>query len=93
MSEDLIVESKVVAGDDINTGILLDSPMCETESLCLGEEVGLGDFASPVCLCCLLQVTVDSHTRETEDGSAIGRDVSTLSVRGWDCIFGMNGSE
>lgn len=48
MREDLIVQSKVVAGDDVDTGILLDLPVSKTESLGLGKEVGLGDLATPV---------------------------------------------
>lgn len=69
VSEDLIVKSKVVAGDDINTGVLLNVPMLETDSLCLSEEISLGDLSAPVCLSCLLQVTVDTHAWETEDRS------------------------
>jgi hypothetical protein len=46
--EDLVVQSKVVAGDDVDTGILLDLPVGETESLGLLEELGLRDLAAPV---------------------------------------------
>jgi hypothetical protein len=31
----------------------------------------LGELASPVCFGCFLQVTVDSHARETEDRSVL----------------------
>lgn len=48
MREDLIVESKVVGGDDVDTGILLDLPVSKTESLGLSEEVSLRDLATPV---------------------------------------------
>lgn len=48
MREDLIVESKVVGGNDVDTGILLDLPVSKTESLGLSEEVSLRDLATPV---------------------------------------------
>lgn len=48
MGEDLVIESKVIAGDDIDTGILLDLPVGETKTLGLGKEVGLRNIASPV---------------------------------------------
>jgi hypothetical protein len=68
--EDLIVESEVIAGDDIDASLLLDVPVFKTESLGLAQELSLGELATPVCFGRLLQVTVDTHTRETEDGSA-----------------------
>jgi hypothetical protein len=76
VGEDLIIESKVIAGDNVDAGFLLDVPVLKTESLGLTEELGLGELASPVCFGCLLQVTVDSHARETEDRSVIDREVS-----------------
>ncbi len=48
VSEDLIIKSKVVARNDIDTCILLDLPVGETEALGLGQEIGLGKFATPV---------------------------------------------
>ena len=68
--ENLIVKSEVVAGDDIDASLLLDVPVLETKSLGLAQELSLGELAAPVCLSRLLQVTVDSHTREAEDRSA-----------------------
>ena len=76
MGKDLIVESKVIAGDDVYAGFLLDVPVLKTEPLGLTKELGLGELASPVCFGCFLQVTVDSHARETEDRSVIDREVS-----------------
>lgn len=67
--ENLVVESEVVAGDDIDAGLLLDVPVVETESLGLSEELSLGELSAPVCFSCLLQVAVDSHAGETEDRS------------------------
>ena len=51
MVEDLVVQSEVVAGDDVDTGILLDLPVSKAEALGLGEEVGLRDLATPVYMC------------------------------------------
>ncbi len=47
--EDLVVQGEVIAGDDIDAGILLDLPVSKTKTLGLGEEVGLGELATPVC--------------------------------------------
>lgn len=67
--EDLIVEGKVVAGDDVDTGILLDLPVLATESLTLGKELIARDLVTPVRLGGLLEVTQASHTGETENGA------------------------
>ena len=69
--EDLIVKSKVVGWDNVNAGILLDLPVGKTETLGLREELLLGDLASPVVLGGLLEVTVGTHARETEDGAGM----------------------
>jgi len=69
VSEDLIVKSEIIAGNDIDTSILLDLPVCKTKSLGLSKQISLGKLARPVCLSCLLQVTVNTHARETEDRS------------------------
>lgn len=71
VGKDLIVESKVVGWDDVDTGILLDLPVSKTEALGLSEELLLGDLASPVVLGGLLQVTVDTHAWETEDSAMV----------------------
>ena len=68
VGENLIVESEVIARNDINAGLLLDVPVLETKSLCFRKELSLRELATPVCLSSLLQVTVDSHARETENG-------------------------
>lgn len=67
--EDLVVQSKVVAGNDVDTGILLELPMGQTQALGLLQEVILGDLAAPVGLSSLLEVTVNTHAGETENGS------------------------
>jgi hypothetical protein len=41
LAEDLVVQSKVVARDDVDTGIFLDLPVGKTQSLGFGEKVGL----------------------------------------------------
>jgi hypothetical protein len=46
--KDLVVEGEVVAGDDVDTGILLDLPVGKTEAFGLSEEVSLGDLSTPV---------------------------------------------
>lgn len=46
--KDLIVEGEVVAGDDIDTGILLDLPVSKTETLGLVKEIGLRNLSTPV---------------------------------------------
>lgn len=48
MGKDLVIKSKVVARDDIDTGVLLDLPVGETETLGLSKEIGLRNIASPV---------------------------------------------
>ena len=64
----MVVESKVVAGDDVDTGILLDVPVLETESLTLSKEILPGELAAPVGLVGLLEVSQASHAGETENG-------------------------
>jgi hypothetical protein len=49
--EDLIVESEVIAGNDVDTGLLLDVPVLETKSLCLSKEIILRELTAPVRLC------------------------------------------
>lgn len=65
--KDLIVESEVVAGDNIDTGILLDLPVLQTETLALSEELVTGDLSTPVSFGGLLQVTELTHTGETQN--------------------------
>lgn len=79
--EDLIVEREVVGWDNINASILLDLPVLETKTLGLSEKLLLRSLASPVCLSSLLQVTVDSHARETENRS-IGNMSASACVGG-----------
>lgn len=59
--EDMVVVGKVVGGDDVDAGILLDLPVGETEPLGLGEEVILGELASPVGLVGLFEITEDTN--------------------------------
>jgi hypothetical protein len=52
--QDLVIEGEVVAGDDVDTGILLDLPVLESETLGLGQEISLRDLARPVCMILLV---------------------------------------
>jgi hypothetical protein len=76
----LIIQSEVIARDDIDAGFLLDVPVLKTESLGFAEKLSLGELATPVCLSRLLQVTVDSHAREAEDRSALEKYISILKL-------------
>jgi hypothetical protein len=71
VGQNLIIESEVIAGNDIDAGILLNVPMLETESFGLAKEFSLRELTTPVSFGGFLQVTVDSHARETEDRSVI----------------------
>jgi hypothetical protein len=46
--EDVVVESKVAAGDAVDTSILLNLPVSKTKTLGLLEKLRLGDLATPV---------------------------------------------
>lgn len=58
MVKDLVVESKVVGGDDVGTGILLELPVSSTEGLSGLDQGSLVDLSGPVSLSSLLEVTV-----------------------------------
>jgi len=81
--EDVVVESKVVGGDDVDAGILLDLPVGKTQALALGEESLLGDLVGPVGLVGLLEVPKDTHAAEGEQVSRCipehGRTISQLT--------------
>ena len=47
VAKNLVVESEVIAGDNIDTSILLDVPVLESESLGLCEKLLLGKFSTP----------------------------------------------
>ncbi len=49
VAQHLVVQGKVIARDDIDASVLLDLPVGKPEPLGLGEELGLREFASPVC--------------------------------------------
>lgn len=82
MGKDLIVKSEVVAGNDIDAGLLLDVPVLKAKSLGLAEQISLRELTTPVSFGRFLQVTVDSHARETEDRSVIITNISFLKLRG-----------
>lgn len=62
--EDVVVEGEVVRRDDVDTGILLDLPVGETEPLALSEEILLRDLVGPVSLIRLLEVPKDANATE-----------------------------
>jgi hypothetical protein len=65
--EDLVVESEIIAGDHIDTSVLLDLPVLLTESLSFSQKLIAGDLVTPVSLGGLLEVTESSHTGETQN--------------------------
>lgn len=67
--EDLVVESEVIAGNDLDTSILLDLPVLLTESLSLSQQLIPRDLVTPVSLGGLLEVTESSHTGETQNST------------------------
>ena len=69
MVQNMIIERKVIAWDDINARVLLNLPMFETKALALSEEVCLRKFTAPVGFGGFLEVPQDTHARETEDRS------------------------
>jgi hypothetical protein len=71
VSEDLIVESKVVGWDDINTSLLLELPVCKTETLGLSEESLLVNLSRPECFSGLLKISEHAHAWETENSSVL----------------------
>jgi len=74
--QNLVVVGKVIARNLSHTGILLDLPVLQTETLALGEELLTGGLATPVSFRGLLQVTELTHTGKTQNGSG---QVSKLS--------------
>jgi hypothetical protein len=66
----MVVEGKVVGGDDVDTSILLDLPVCQAEPLALSKEISLGDLVTPVGLIGLLEVTKDSNSPSSQSQSA-----------------------
>jgi len=71
VGEDLVVESEVIAGNDIDASRPLNIPVLQTKSLGLAEKLSLRELSAPVCLGSFLQLTVCSHARETENGSVV----------------------
>jgi hypothetical protein len=48
VAQDLIVESKVIARNNVDSSVFLYLPMGKPKSLGFGQEIGLGERASPV---------------------------------------------
>lgn len=64
--EQVVVKGKVVAGDDVDAGILLDLPVLQTQALALAEEVVARELVGPIGLIGLLELTVRTHAGEAE---------------------------
>lgn len=69
MIEDLIIESEIIARDEINAGVFLDLPMLQTKTLSLREQVLLRELTTPISLGSFLEVAKTPDTRETENRS------------------------
>ena len=67
--KNVVVEGEIIARDNIDAGLLLYLPVGKTETLALSEKVFLGQLSAPVGFSGFLEVTVYSHTGETEDRS------------------------
>lgn len=65
--EDVVVVGEVIAGDNIDAGVFLDLPVLCAKAFAFSQEVFLRKLSGPVGFGRFLQVTIDSHPRETED--------------------------
>jgi hypothetical protein len=79
--EEMIVEGKVVGGNDIDAGILLELPVSQPKPLTLGEEIGLGDLSTPVGLVGLLEIPKDSDTAISLSAKSPPRALESLNLR------------
>lgn len=61
MVKNVVVVGKVVGGDNVDTGVLLDLPVSESEPLALSKQVGLRQLVAPVGLVGLLEVPKDAN--------------------------------
>jgi hypothetical protein len=66
--EEVVVEGEVVAGDDIDTGILLDLPVLQSQALALLQQLVPRELVRPVGLVGLLELTIRAHAGEPENG-------------------------
>lgn len=80
MVQDLVVEGKVVAGDEVDASILLDLPVLETQSLTLAEKLIARDLAAPVRFSGLLELSEATHTREAENGAEPARSANMFTT-------------
>ncbi|KAK9459163.1 uncharacterized protein V1516DRAFT_681137, partial [Lipomyces oligophaga] len=67
MIEDLVVERKVIGGNDIDTGSLLELPVLFTKLLSNLEKFLNRGLSGPIGLCNLFQLTKSTNTRKTKD--------------------------
>jgi hypothetical protein len=81
MIQDMIVEGKVIARDDVDAGLLLDVPVRCSQSLALLKEFFLREFVSPVCFGRFLEITEDALAWKTEDGAGARRQFKLQALR------------
>lgn len=62
----MVVEGKVVAGNNVDTSILLDLPVLQSQTLSLLEQLVPRELVAPVGLVGLLELTVRAHAGEPE---------------------------
>lgn len=77
--KDLVVVSKVIAGDNVDTSILLDLPVLLTKPLSLSQKLITRDLVTPVSFRGFLEVTELSHARETKN-SAVAKKKLVLPM-------------
>ncbi len=65
--QDLVVEGKVIAGNDVDTSLFLKLPMFKTQSFALAEQLILWNLSCPESFCCFLEITIHTHARKTEN--------------------------
>jgi hypothetical protein len=65
--QDLVIEGKVIAGNDVDASIFLDLPMLETKAFAFCQQAIARQLAAPVGLGRLFQVPKDSHAWEAQN--------------------------
>jgi hypothetical protein len=65
--QDLVVEGEVIAGNDIDSGLFLYSPVLQTQSFAFAQQVLGWYLAGPVVFSCFFEISINSHTRKAED--------------------------
>lgn len=69
MIQNLVIERKVIAGNEIDACIFLNLPVLQTEPLAFFEECFLGQFVTPIRFGRFLELSIRSHAGKAEDGA------------------------